>query len=209
MRNIGVIPWTVFNLLPFSPFSSQPWALLSLYQAPDLTFLYRAGQIELADSSAQSSLSWQFTLKPNWAGRRVCPELKPLAFQNTISQVENPNLSSVPGFHTGNCWQFSLQFSICLDPSPDSMLGTAGGSCGSPFYLELVHTPYSLGFAGLSLPQSKVPRKLVVHPGLSLGKDTVTFLGHWWSSKVHMFFCLVLKPWRLLHFWFLNKMFKK
>jgi len=141
MRNIGVIPWTVFNLLPFSPFSSQPWALLSLYQAPDLTFLYRAGQIELADSSAQSSLSWQFTLKPNWAGRRVCPELKPLAFQNTISQVENPNLSSVPGFHTGNCWQFSLQFSICLEsvcslhsfrptglslsPVP-SLLGTAG-----------------------------------------------------------------------------------
>lgn len=63
------------------------------------------------------------------------------------------------------------------NPSPDSILGTVGGSCGSPFYLELVHTPNSLGFAGLSLPQSEVPWELVVHTGAS-GQDTVTFLGH-------------------------------
>lgn len=117
----------------------------------------------------RAHLSWQFTLKPNWAGRQGCPRAKPLAFQNTISQVENPILvvSLDSTLETADSLVCNSLF--VWNPSPDSMLGNATGSCGSPFYLELVHTPYSLAFSHLSLPQSKVWWELVVHTGPSLG----------------------------------------
>ena len=120
----------------------------------------------------------------------ILPGAKPLAFQNAISRFLSGKpqpLILFPDSTLGTDEGLVCNSPFAWNPSPDSMLGTVGGSCSSPFCLESVLSSSILGVCWFS-PFPKIPWELlVVHTGPSFIQDAETSLGFCLYVNVHMF----------------------
>ena len=152
------------------------WVTSSQFEL-DFSFAFKISH--LTDFPLQGRSAWagrEFCREPNWAcrrfclehywaGREFCPE--PVELADDYAQSQVPRLTDCNS-SGGKPQPLSLSLDstmgiadslvcsspIVWNPSPDSTLGTAGSSYISPFCLESVCSPHSLGFAGPILSRS-------------------------------------------------------